>query len=88
MDETKDRAIQQRVRDIVVAVSGLPKDADANADLYLDLGVASFHALLILQDLEDHFGIHIPDDQFVESSSITKLTATVEAVLNAADSHV
>lgn len=69
--------VEAAIRRLVSDVSGLPSDADAQADLYLDLGVASIHALQLLTELEDHFGISIPDDEFVEATSIAKLTALV-----------
>jgi acyl carrier protein len=77
--------IEQSIRNIVVAVGGVSPDADAQADLYLDLGVASVHALTLLQELEEHFGVPIPDEEFVEATSIAKLTTTLEKLLN---SHV
>ncbi len=66
--------VEAAVRRLVSDVSGLPSNADARADLYLDLGVASIHALQLLTELEDQFGISIPDDEFVEATSIAKLT--------------
>jgi acyl carrier protein len=83
--ETK--GIEQSIRSIIAAVSGVPKDADGDADLYLDLGMPSVHALALLQELEEHFGVSIPDEEFVESTSITKLTITLERLLNS-HSHV
>ena len=78
-------AIERTVRSIVAAVSNVPEDAAADADLYLELGMPSIQALALLQDLEQHFGITIPDEEFVTSTSITKLTLTLERLLN---SHV
>lgn len=77
--------IERSVRSIVAAVSSVPEDAPADADLYLELGMPSIQALALLQDLEQHFGITIPDDEFVDSTSITKLTHTLERLLK---SHV
>ena len=76
------REIERSIRKIVVAVSGLSEHADADADLYLDLGMASVHALVLLTELEERFGVPIPDEQFVEATSIAKLTATLSALLN------
>lgn len=76
------REIERSIRKIVGAVSGLSEHADADADLYLDLGMASVHALALLTELEERFGVPIPDDQFVEATSIAKLTATLSALLN------
>ena len=74
--------IERSIRTIIVAVSGLSEHADADADLYLVLGMASVHALALLTELEERFGVPIPDDQFVEATSIAKLTATLSALLN------
>jgi len=79
MDPTE---IERKIREILTSLCGIPADADANADLYLDLGVASFHALQLLQELEEQFDVHIPDDEFVEATSISRLTASIGVVLN------
>jgi len=81
MVETVD--VEADVRKIVSDLSGIPVDADPQADLYLDLGVASVHALQLLTELEEHFNIQIPDDQFVEATSIAKLTDLVKSLANA-----
>lgn len=64
-----------KVRQIVASVTGLPPDADPNANLYLDLGVASVHALGLLTELENQFGVSIPDDDFVAAISIAGLSS-------------
>lgn len=70
--------LQEDIRLIVSEISGLPEGADPRADLYLDLGVASIHALQLLAELEDRFSVAIPDDQFVQATSIEKLAHVVE----------
>lgn len=70
--------VEAGIRKIVSELSGIPENADPHADLYLDLGMASVHALQLLTELEDRFGIQIPDDEFVEATSIEKLTALVQ----------
>jgi acyl carrier protein len=67
--------IETKVRAIVAEISNLPADMPADANLYLDLGVASIHALQLLTELEERFGVAIPDDRFVEATSINELTA-------------
>ena len=71
-----------KIRTILTGIAGLPPDADADADLYLDLGVASFHALQLLQELEESFSVGIPDDQFVEATSLNKLTSMMSGLIN------
>jgi acyl carrier protein len=80
MVETVD--LEAGIRKIVSEISGIPGNADAQADLYLDLGMASVHALQLLTELEDRFGVQIPDDDFVEATSIEKLTALIQRLSN------
>jgi acyl carrier protein len=72
--------IETKIRSIVTNISDLPIDADANADLYLDLGMASVHALQLLTDLEEQFGVSIPDESFVDATSIAKLTSMMQGL--------
>jgi acyl carrier protein len=73
--------IEQEIRSILSSIGGIPENADSNADLYLDLGMASVHALQLLTELEERFGISIPDDAFVEANTIARLTSTVEGLV-------
>jgi acyl carrier protein len=70
-----------KVRDIVASVTGLSSDVSGEANLYLDLGVASIHALQLLAELEKQFGVSIPDDEFVEATSIDQLIVMVRELL-------
>ena len=74
--------IQTKVRAIVADISNLSPDMPADANLYLDLGVASVHALQLLTELEEQFGVAIPDDRFVEATSISELTALMSELLS------
>ena len=73
---------ETRIREIVTAVAELPPDAPADANLYLDLGVASVHAMELLMELEDKFEVQVPDEEFVEATSIAQLTAMVDRLLD------
>lgn len=73
--------IETRVRTIVADISNLSPEMPANANLYLDLGVASVHALQLLTELEEQFAVAIPDDRFVEATSIAELTALMTDLL-------
>ena len=70
------------IRQIVARVTALPPDTSGDADLYLDLGVASVHALELLTGLEEAFGIGVPDEEFVEATSINKLTIMITTLMN------
>lgn len=73
---------ETRVRAIVTTIAELPPDAPADANLYLDLGVASVHAMELLMELEDKFEVQVPDDEFVEATSISQLAAMVDRLLD------
>jgi acyl carrier protein len=76
--------IEPRIREIVTNVSGVSSEAPGSADLYLDLGVASVHALKLLTELEQSFGITIPDEDFVDATSIDKLVALTTRLVKGA----
>jgi acyl carrier protein len=76
-------SVESKVRAIVADISNLSVDMPADANLYLDLGVASVHALQLLTELEDQFGVAIPDDRFVEATSINDLTALMSGLMQA-----
>jgi len=75
-------SVESKVRAIVAGISNLSTDMPAGANLYLDLGVASVHALQLLTELEEQFGVAIPDDRFVEATSINDLTALMSGLLS------
>lgn len=74
-------SVEVSVRNLVSSIGGVPQDASASADLYLELGMASFHALQLLTELEEQFNIQIPDDQFVEATTIARLTDVVKGLV-------
>ena len=73
--------IESKVREILASVTGHPGDVSSDADLYLDLGIASVHALQLLTDLEEQFGVSVPDRDFVEATSVAKLTAMMSRLV-------
>jgi acyl carrier protein len=75
--------IEKRIRDTVSKVTNLAADAPGDADLYFDLGVSSVHAIALLTGLEEGFGVTVPDGDFVEATSINKLTHVITGLLNA-----
>jgi acyl carrier protein len=81
MDTTMD-STESRIRRIVSQIADLPPDVPADANLYLDLGVASVHAMQLLVGLEDGFAVQVPDEEFVEATSISELTAMIDRLLD------
>jgi acyl carrier protein len=80
-------ATANTIREILIALTGNSTDSfPPDANLYLDLGVASAHALRLLAEIEERFTIAIPDEEFVEASSINDLAALVNKLKTAQDS--
>jgi acyl carrier protein len=77
--------IEGGIRTMIAQITGLSADIAVDANLYLDLGVASVHALTLLTQLEEQFDIRIPDEDFVEATSISKLTLLVGSVAGKID---
>ena len=69
--------INDELRCVVAEITGLPADVSGSADLYSELGVASIKAMQLLMELEEHFGVSIPDDQFIEATSVERLVEVI-----------
>jgi acyl carrier protein len=76
---------EYKIRTVLTEIGGVLPDAPSGANLYLELGVASIHALELLATLEEHFGVAIPDEDFVEATSITRLTEMIESLVKDRD---
>ena len=70
--------VEKNVRELISRITGLSVDIADDANLYLDLGVASVHALQILAELESEFGVSIPDEEFVEATSVAQLVSLMQ----------
>jgi acyl carrier protein len=69
-------AIQTAITDAVARIAGISPPAP-EADIYL-AGFASTDALELLVEIEEVFGIVVPDDQFIECRTVTSLTRLVQ----------
>ena len=69
--------ITAMVREQVLANTGLAPGFPADAHLYHELGVSSVEAMQILLALEERHGITIPDEDFVEATTLEQLAALV-----------
>jgi acyl carrier protein len=69
--------LNYELRSVVTQITGLPNDVSGTADLYSELGVASIKAIQLLMAIEEHFGINVPDDQFIEATSVERLIEMV-----------
>jgi len=70
--------IKEKLRTLVTEVGGLPPGFDSAANLYLDLGVPSMKAMQLLIELEERFGVSVPDEEFVDAVSLDALTALIQ----------
>lgn len=73
--------VEQQLREMISQTSGLPQDFDRTGNLYLDLGVASIHALQLLTDIEDRFAVRVPDEEFIEANSLAKISELVQRLV-------
>lgn len=64
-----------KVQDLIARIAKIPRP-EPDADMYV-AGLASVDALELLVELEDAFGVTIPDDRFVEARTATSLTTLV-----------
>ena len=74
--------LKSELRQILIDVASLPKDFDEKADLYSDLGMASIKAMELLMALEDHFGVSVPDDEFIEATTLECLAEMIQRLKN------
>jgi len=70
--------LQEEIVGLISQISGVGEDLDREANLYLDVGIASFHALQLLTELEERYGLHIPDEEFIEATSVSKIICMIE----------
>ena len=55
-----------------------PEAIDPDADLFMDLGIDSLEGLKILAQLEERFGVLIPDHELLEMNTLRKIRSTIE----------
>lgn len=73
----------EEVRQVVCGITGLAPDFDTQANLYADLGVPSVQAMQLLTELEERFGIALPDEDFIEAVSLQDLSSLVGRIKGA-----
>lgn len=70
--------LESQLRTLVSDVCGLPSGFSPTADLYADLGMPSVKGMQLLLELEDRFGVSIPDEDFVEATTLERLTTLLQ----------
>ncbi len=81
MDTSSLGTIVPAVIEIISTVAGV-KPMPANEDFY-ESGVTSVMALPILLELEDRYGVSIPDDRFIAARSAQAVAQLVLDLKNA-----
>lgn len=73
--------VKAALRDLIREHSTLAPDFDPSANLYLDLGLPSMKAMLLLAEIEDKFGVAVPDDDYVGAASLDDLAALIDRLV-------
>ena len=68
------------LRGLLTELAHLPEGFDEKADLYNDLGMASIQAMELLMTLEERYGVRVPDEQFIEATSLERLTTMIQGL--------
>jgi acyl carrier protein len=70
-------AMELQVRGILAEVAGVAQDADAASHLYADLGIESVDAMRILVAIEERLGVNVPDEEWLDATSIRDISTLV-----------
>lgn len=73
--------LETELRQIVSTVGEIPTGFPGNADFYRDLHLASFKSVDLLMALEERYKVTIPDDQYIEATTLQSLTAMMRGLL-------
>jgi len=71
-------ALKSELRNLLSQLASLPEDFDEKADLYSELGMASIQAMELLLELEERYGISVPDEEFIEATSLERLARMIQ----------
>ncbi len=74
--------LKSELRQMLTDLAALPQDFDENADLYRDLGMTSMKAMELLMALEERYKVSVPDDEFIEATSLGRLATMMHALRN------
>lgn len=74
--------LKRELRQLLTELASLPEGFDENADLYRDLGMTSMKAMDLLMALEEHYGVRVPDEEFIEATSLERLAGMMRGLQN------
>ncbi|MCK5796750.1 MAG: acyl carrier protein [Deltaproteobacteria bacterium] len=69
---------EQKMRAIVAELGKIAPDFDSKAHFFRDLGLESTKALELLFEIEDAFGIAMPDEDYNEVEDLNQLVALID----------
>ena len=75
---------EQKIRTIVAGLGDVTVDFDSKAHFFRDLGVESTKALELLFELEDTFGVAMPDEDYNEVQNLDQLVVLIDKLIAAA----
>jgi acyl carrier protein len=70
--------LKSELRQLLIELASLPEGFDGNADFYSALGMSSMKALELLMTLEERYGISVPDEEFIEATSLERLAGMIQ----------
>jgi acyl carrier protein len=74
--------LKGELRLLLTELASLPEGFDENADLYSDLGMTSMKAMELLMALEERYGVRVPDEEFIEATSLQRLAGMMRGLQN------
>jgi acyl carrier protein len=74
--------LKGELRQLLTELASLPEGFDEKADLYTDLGMASMKAIEFLMALEERYGVRVPDEEFIEATSLERLAEMMRGLKN------
>jgi len=78
MQRSQDlETLKSELRQLLMELASLPEGFDENADFYSELGMASVKAMELLMTLEERYEVHVPDDKFIEATSLDRLAVMI-----------
>jgi acyl carrier protein len=72
--------IRVELRQLLTDLASLPEGFDEQANLYSDLGMPSMKAMELLMVLEERYGVSVPDDEFIEATSLDRLAGMLQGL--------
>jgi acyl carrier protein len=78
--EQKLETLKSELRQMLTDLASLPQGFDENADLYRDLGMTSMKAMELLMALEERYTVRVPDEEFIEATSLERLATMMQAL--------